>query len=93
MPDNLTPSDQGRGTPHDKRQNTETVRRAQDRTQDELPASADDTLPISRREAQRAGQAMASDDDVPGETRPSERHPNRPEREKAGGNYNGPDKR
>lgn len=90
-PDNLTPSDQGRGTDSDKRHNTEAVRTERAAGGADVPQ---DELPISRREAQRAGQAQAPDtEEIPGNTRPLERHHNRPERDKAGGNYNGPDKR
>jgi hypothetical protein len=75
-PDPLTPSRQGTGD------------ELTDKTGQTTPI---DDIPPEHRAMEGAKDGPTAGVDVGG-TSPSVRHPNRPERKKEGGNFNGPDK-
>jgi hypothetical protein len=76
QPDNMTPSGQGTGKKHTGRRGG---------------SAADDQIPAENRAAAGIREGATQDSDVGG-TEPSVRHRNRPERDKLGGNFKGPDK-
>lgn len=76
QPDPLTSSHQGTGN------------KRQQKTGNTV---SDDSIPPENRAAAGVPEGRTEDSDVGG-TEPAIRHPNRPERDKLGGNYNGPDK-
>ncbi|HYC70648.1 MAG TPA: hypothetical protein VEB66_05540 [Opitutaceae bacterium] len=93
-PDNKTPRGQGAGTPREQ---------SRDAEHRGAPARADTATQRPGRRRQTGGEEELHDDHLdssgqaseaaresPGNTAPAIRHPNRPEREKSGGNYNGP---
>lgn len=76
QPDNLASSRQGTGNKQ-RRKTGQTV--------------SPDEIPSDNQAASGVPEGATQGADVGG-TEPATRHPNRPEREKLGGNYNGPDK-
>jgi hypothetical protein len=74
QPDHMTPSQQGTGN------------KRRSKTGNTVP---DDAIPEDNRAASGVREGATEDSDVGG-TEPSVRHPNRPERDKLGGNFNGP---
>jgi hypothetical protein len=77
QPDHLTSSQQGTGN------------KRQDKSGKTVST---DEIPADNRAASGIHEGATQDSDVGG-TAPAVRHPNRPEREKMGGNFNGPGKR
>lgn len=76
QPDNMTPSRQGSG--HKRSSKNERTR-------------SDDQIPGENLATSGIREGATQDSDVGG-TAPAVRHPNRPERDKMGGNFNGPGK-
>jgi hypothetical protein len=76
QPDHLTSSQQGTGN------------KRRDKTGKTVGGAE---IPEDNQAASGVREGATQDSDVGG-TEPAVRHPNRPERDKLGGNFNGPDK-